>query len=213
MVRGERDRPQRDLKSRCCHLSVALTKVRATPESANSLLSRVLIRLRKAGLAPHGENCGTKSSKSTPLQRRVMQTFGSSAGEQLPAFRRPSIIVLTRMTDPFSSPVFRWTWENDEGRLRTSLLVVIRSTQRSPGWTPRSTVWLGKTRPCLQRGDACSPSQFRPPVRSWSVIAPGGADLPGSGEKAEARRRRSKGATLAVLAGGSDVRESTISRL
>ena len=33
-----------------------------------------------------------------------LQTFGSSAGERLPAFRRPSIIVLTRITDPFRSP-------------------------------------------------------------------------------------------------------------
>ena len=37
VVRGERDRTQRDLRSRCCYLSVALTKVRGTPESVQLL--------------------------------------------------------------------------------------------------------------------------------------------------------------------------------
>ena len=63
MVRGERDRTQRDLRSRCCYLPVALTKARGTPNPTNSLLSHALIRLREADLAQHDENCGTKSSK------------------------------------------------------------------------------------------------------------------------------------------------------
>jgi impB/mucB/samB family C-terminal domain len=62
VVRGERDRSQRDLRSRCCYLSVAFTKARATPEPDQLLAHRTLIRLRKAGLALHDENCGTKSS-------------------------------------------------------------------------------------------------------------------------------------------------------
>jgi hypothetical protein len=49
VVRGERDRFQRDLRSRC-----------------DSLLSRAPIRLSKAGLAEHDENCGTRSSNPLP---------------------------------------------------------------------------------------------------------------------------------------------------
>ena len=62
MVRGERDRTQRDLSSRCWYLPVALTKARGTPNPTNCLLSHALIRLRKAGLPQHDENCGTTSS-------------------------------------------------------------------------------------------------------------------------------------------------------
>jgi hypothetical protein len=66
VVRAERDRPQRDLMSRCCYLPVALPKVRVCRDPSNALLSRALIRLRKAGLAQHDENCGTKSSNPLP---------------------------------------------------------------------------------------------------------------------------------------------------
>jgi len=42
--------------------AVALTKARGTLEPFNCLLSRALIRFRKAGLTQHDENGGTKSS-------------------------------------------------------------------------------------------------------------------------------------------------------
>jgi len=66
MVRGERDRPQWDLRSRCCYLPVALTKVRDTSKSVQLLPNRALIRRGKAGLAEHDENYGTKSSNPLP---------------------------------------------------------------------------------------------------------------------------------------------------
>jgi len=66
VVRGERDRPQWDLRSRCCYLPVALTKVRDPAESVQLLPSRALIRPRKAGFAKHDENYGTKSSNPLP---------------------------------------------------------------------------------------------------------------------------------------------------
>jgi hypothetical protein len=66
VVRGERDRPQWDLRSRCCYLPVAFTKVRDTSESVQLLSSRALIRPRKVGLAEHGENHGTESSNPLP---------------------------------------------------------------------------------------------------------------------------------------------------
>jgi len=43
-------------------LPVALTKRAVRRNPSNSLLSRALIRLRKAGLTQHVENCGTNSS-------------------------------------------------------------------------------------------------------------------------------------------------------
>ena len=47
VVRGERDRPPRDLRSRCCYLPAALTKMRGTLESVQLLLNRALTRPRK----------------------------------------------------------------------------------------------------------------------------------------------------------------------
>src|SRR5215467_1437279 len=47
VVRGEWDRPPRDLRSRCCYLPAALTKMRGTLESVQLLLNRVLTRPRK----------------------------------------------------------------------------------------------------------------------------------------------------------------------
>jgi hypothetical protein len=99
VVRGERDRTQRDLSSRCCYLPVALTKARGTLNPTNSLLSHALIRLRKAGLAQHDENCGTKSSNpDAPLPEintnalrslTMLYTYGTGASTLRQALADP----------------------------------------------------------------------------------------------------------------------------
>ena len=74
VVRGERDRSQRDLRSRCCYIPVPL-KVGLNRNASNSLLCRALIRLRKAGLAQDDElrnqssNLFPSSDESVPNSR------------------------------------------------------------------------------------------------------------------------------------------------
>src|SRR5262249_28120231 len=81
VVRGERDRSQRDLRSRCSYLSVALTRVRGSRNPFDPLLSRAPIRLSKAGLADHDENRGTRNSNPFPLALNHCQTGPASFSE------------------------------------------------------------------------------------------------------------------------------------
>jgi hypothetical protein len=111
-VRGERDRTQRYLRSRCCYLPVALTKARGTRNPSNSLLiiSRALIRLRKGGLEQHDENCGTKGSNPVPssAESAANLTFawmGTLSGFDTPAVSAPFFAAGTRTNSDAADPL------------------------------------------------------------------------------------------------------------
>jgi hypothetical protein len=56
VVRGERDRPQRAAEVTLLLSTGGFDEVRGGQNPSNSLLSRALIRRRKAGLTQHDEN-------------------------------------------------------------------------------------------------------------------------------------------------------------
>ena len=73
MVRGERDRTQRDLRSRCCYLPVALSKVRGTPESVQLLAQSCTDPSHKDQSAQHDENGRTENSNPLPSSAESMK--------------------------------------------------------------------------------------------------------------------------------------------
>src|SRR5262249_40427337 len=73
----------------------------------NSVLSRALIRLRKAGLAQHDENCGTKSSNPLPSSGESANFRFLEGSREVPRMRYPAAekLEIIRLVEQSPLPV------------------------------------------------------------------------------------------------------------